>query len=70
LLTKIEPKAANTPPTANQIANGIKISPINILPVLPPGDWEDFTHEWLWFYQDSGDYVEVNKLSGSGDLCH
>jgi len=68
LLTKIEPKAASTIPSANQIANGIKISPINILPVLPPGDWEDFTHEWLWFYQDRGDYVEVNKFSGSGDL--
>ncbi|WP_160010467.1 ABC-three component system protein [Rhizobium sp. 18055] len=68
MLTKIEPKAASAVPTADQVTNGIRISPINILPVLPPGDWEDFTHEWLWHLKDVGVYTEVNKFSGSGDL--
>lgn len=68
LLTKIKPKAAGTVPTAAQISAGIPIPPLSLIRVLSPGDWEDFTHEWLWYYENAGVYSDVNKFSGPGDL--
>ncbi|MBD8687236.1 MULTISPECIES: ABC-three component system protein [unclassified Rhizobium] len=68
MLTKIKPKATDAVPTAAQIATGIPISPISLIRVLSPSDWEDFTHEWLWYYENTGVYSDVNKFSGAGDL--
>ncbi|WP_409188478.1 ABC-three component system protein [Bradyrhizobium sp. RDM4] len=68
MLTSIHPKAASGTPTAAQAMSGIPIPPISLLPVLSPNDWEQFTHEWLWFYKNAGDYHDVNRYSGPGDL--
>jgi hypothetical protein len=62
------PKAISATPTAAQMAHGVPIPPISLLPILSSDDWEQFTHEWLWFYKDSGEYDDVNKYSGGGDL--
>lgn len=67
-LKSIMPKAASIVPTAAQISHGIPMPPISLLPVLSEDDWEQFTHEWLWFYKDDGTYHDVNKYSGSGDM--
>ncbi|WP_424363094.1 ABC-three component system protein [Methylocystis parvus] len=68
VLTSINPKAASATPSAAQVANGVPIPPVSLLPILSPDDWEQFTHEWLWFYKNAGDYSDVNKYSGAGDL--
>jgi hypothetical protein len=68
VLSSISPKAATTIPTAAQVANGIPIPPVSLLTILSPSEWEQFTHEWLWFYKNSGQYHDVNKYSGPGDL--
>lgn len=50
------------------MAHGVPIPPVSLLPILSPDDWEQFTHEWLWYYKNSGKYHDLNKYSGPGDL--
>jgi len=68
MLKDITPKAEKATPTAAQVLQGIPIPPVSLLPVLSAEDWEQFTHEWLWYFKNSGIYHDVNKFSGSGDL--
>tara|TARA_R100000655_G_scaffold29376_1_gene59256 strand:- start:77 stop:1183 length:1107 start_codon:yes stop_codon:yes gene_type:complete len=64
----ITPKAEKLVASAAQVSSGVPIPPLSLLPILSPDDWEQFTHEWLWFYKDNGTYYDVNKYSGAGDL--
>ena len=67
-LISVEPKLANIVPTAAQMSHGLPIPPVSLLPVLSADDWEQFTHEWLWFYKNDGTYHDANKYPGSGDM--
>lgn len=62
------PKAASLNASAAQISSGVPIPPVSLLRILSADDWEEFTHEWLWFYKNNGTYDDINRYSGAGDL--
>ena len=64
----IEPKAASSIPTAEQVACGISIPPVRLLQVMSPEDWECFTEEWLSFHKGKGTYHSIRRYSGPGDF--
>ncbi|NUH66543.1 hypothetical protein HTT03_14765 [Sulfitobacter sp. S0837] len=68
LFSSVTPKAAKSIASAAQVSSGVPIPPQSLLPILSAADWEQFTHEWLWFYKNNGTYHDVNKYSGAGDL--
>ncbi|GAB7080900.1 ABC-three component system protein [Megalodesulfovibrio paquesii] len=68
VLKDITPLVENVTLTAAQIMCGVPYPPVSLLPILSADDWEQFIHEWLWFYKNEGTYYAVNKYSGAGDL--
>jgi hypothetical protein len=55
-------------PTVAQVSGGIPIPPVRLLQVMSPGDWEDFTEEWLTFHKNKGSYHSIRRYSCPGDL--
>ena len=50
--------------TADMVANGMPILPVNRIKLFSPGDWEQFVLEAL---RASGKYAHVERLGGAGD---
>ena len=67
-LSDVVPKASSLVPAEAQIASGIPIPPIKVLRVMSPGDWEDFTEEWLSYHKNEDTYHSIKRYSGPRDL--
>ena len=52
--------------TAQQVANGKPIRPIDRIKLMSPNDWEIFIEEWLDTKKEQ--YLDTNKLGGAGDM--
>lgn len=68
VLKEVEPKAANSVPTAAQIARGIPVPPVRLIQIMSPEEWEDFTEEYLSAFKSDGTYEAIRRYSGPGDL--
>lgn len=55
-----------TPPTANVIATGLPVSPIDRLRIISPRAWTDFVLEWADSLKTK--YAVVERCDGAGDM--
>lgn len=58
--------ATTTLPSAQQVAVGVPISPIQRLRFISPEEWEHFVVEWVDHLRPA--YKDVQRCGGSGDL--
>ena len=58
--------AVKTATTADMVANGLPIPPIERIRIFSASQWEDFVLEWAYSLQDQ--YGSVEKCGGAGDM--
>ncbi len=64
--TPIPSPATSTQATAQHVAVGVPISPLNRLRIISPGEWEDFVVEWVDGLRSI--YTDVQRCGSSGDM--